>query len=316
MANKNRKRILPRNKNFTLDGDHATPYYKRLFRLVRQDDSMPVYRRTELTPELFMGLWGIERHMLKVSRIQDSLSNGMEIDWDQVESEIGYPEAVLVEGYRLLVEKYEETKPVLDQDFLKEVHDAICHGFSIVFPKPVLQIKPRTADQFYQRGTQRIFQSRYQEAIADFNRANEMEPNNPVFEYALSQYWLRYGGDNSRAAFWIERAILHLGNDNPLLQSIYYLLKTTITCALKRYEEATRSLQISTGALSFMVEKLEWNHGRAELQSGVTILGEGLRQCLRETIQASEQLIALVSQDLLGQVQSLLRAQRQLWKQL
>ena len=105
---KSRKRIIPRNKDFTLDGDHIAPYYKRLFRFVRMDNSMPVLRKVEITPELFMGLWGIERHMVKIGLIQDSLSNGTKIDWNQVENEIVYPEPVLLAAYGLLKEKYEK----------------------------------------------------------------------------------------------------------------------------------------------------------------------------------------------------------------
>ncbi len=85
------------------------------------DDSMPVYRKTELTRELFMGLWGIERHMLKVVRTQDSLSNAKPIDWDQVENEIDCPETVLLTAFGLLQERYEKVQPILNEDFLNEV---------------------------------------------------------------------------------------------------------------------------------------------------------------------------------------------------
>ena len=316
MTNKNRKRILPRDKDFSLTGDRLSPYYKRLFRLVRMDDSMPVYKKTELSRELFMGLWGIEKHMLKVVRIQDSLSKGENIDWDRVENEIDYPETVLLTAYGLLQEKYENRQPVLNEDFLKEVHASICQAFYIVFPKQLMQITPKTADEYYMRGNQRISQSRYDEAYGDFKQANEMEPNNPVYEFILAQYWLRYGGDKVKASLWIDRAIQHDRDGSPLIQTIYQLMRVTITCALKQYDESIRSLQVCTGALSFMIEKLEWKNGHAEMEGGITIFAEGVRQSLSEAIQASEHLLALVNGNLSSQVQSILRVQKSLWKHL
>ena len=316
MTNKNRKRILPRDENFSLTGDRLSPYYKRLFRLVRMDDSMPAYRKTELSRELFMGLWGIEKHMLKVVRIQDSLSKGENIDWDRVENEIDYPQSVLLAAYGLLQEKYENRQPVLNEDFLKEVHASICQAFYIVFPKQLMQINPKTADEFYMRGNQRISQSRYDEAYGDFKQANEMEPNNSVYEFILAQYWLRYGGDNVKASFWIDRAIQHLGDDSPLILTIYHLMRTTITCALKRYDDSIRSLLLCTDALIFMIENLEWQNGHATMEGGITIFAEGIRQSLSESIQASEHLLALVNGTPLNQVQSLLRIQKKLWKHL
>ena len=316
MTNKNRKRILPRDKDFSLTGDRLKPYYKRLFRLVRMDDSMPVYRRTELSRELFMGLWGIEKHMLKVVRIHDSLSNGKEIDWDQVESEIDYPESVLLVAFGLLQEKYENCQPVLNEDFLREVHASICEAFYIVYPKQLMQINPKTADEFYMRGNQRIQQSKYDQAYADFEVANRLDPNNPTYEFILAQYWLRYGGDQMKASFWIDRAIQHDRDGSPLIQTIYQLMRMTITCALKQYDESIRSLQLCTDALSFMIEKLEWKNGHAETQGGVTIFAEGIRQSLSEAIQASEHLLALVNGNLTSQVQNLLKVQKKLWKHL
>ena len=316
MTHKNRKRILPRDENFSLTGDRLTPYYKRLFRFVRMDDSMPVYRKTELTRELFMRLWGIEKHMVKVVRIQDSLSKGRAIDWERIENEIDYPETLVFTAYGLLQEKYEKRQPVLNEDFLREVHASICDAFHVVYPKQLMQINPKTADDFYMRGNQRIFQSRYDEAFADFNRANEMEPDNPVYEFILAQYWLRYGGDKVKALFWIDRAIQHLGDENPLIQTIYHSLRTTITCSLKRYVDAIQSLQLCTDALSFIIETLEWKNGHAAMEDGITIFAEGVRQSLRETIQASEHLSALVNGDLLSKVRNILRIQKKLWKQL
>ena len=316
MTNKNRKRILPRDKDFSLTGDRLSPYYKRLFRLVRMDDSMPVYKQTELSRELFMGLWGIEKHMLKIVRIQDSLSKGQTIDWERIENAIDYPEPVLLTAYGLLQEKYENRQPVLNEDFLREVHSSIYDAFYIVYPKQLMMIDPKTADDFYMRGNQRIFQSRYDEAIADFNKANEMEPGNPVYEFILAQFWLRYGGDKQRALFWIDKAILHMEEDNPLTQTIFHLLRTTITCALTRYQDAIKSLQTCTDALSFMIEKLTWTNGSASMGDGITIFAEGLRQSLSEAIEGSEHLLALGHCDLLCQVQSILRVQKKLWKDL
>lgn len=316
MTNKSRKRIIPRNKDFTLDGDHIAPYYKRLFRFVRMDNSMPVLRKVEITPELFMGLWGIERHMVKIGLIQDSLSNGTKIDWNQVENEIVYPEPVLLAAYGLLKEKYEKVQPVLNEDFLKEVYGSICDAVHAVYPKQHMQITPKTADEFYMRGNQRIFQCRYDEAFADFDTANRMEPNNAAYEFTLAQYWLRYGGDKVKALFWIDRAIQHLGDEDPLIQTIYHSLRTTITCALKRYGDSIKSHQICTSALCFMIERLEWRNGEASTGNGVTIYADAIRQSLSEAIEASERLLALVDGNLLSQVQSILRVQKKLWKQL
>ena len=316
MTNKNRKRILPRDRDFSLTGDRLTPYYKRLFRFVRMDESMPAYRKTDLTGELFMNLWGIERHMLKVVRIQDSFSNGKNIDWDQVENEIDYPETVLLTAYGLLKEKYENRQPVLNEDFLKEVHSSICDAFYIVYPQQLMQITPKCADEYYHRGTVRIHQSRYDEAFADFKKANEMEPNNYIYEFALAQFWLRYGADGMGALIWINKAILHLGEESPLIRTIYHLLRTTICATLKRYDESIRSLQLCTDDLSFMIDKLDWKNGHASAGDGITIFAEGVRQCLSEAIEASEHLLALVSGTLSSQVRNSLRVQKKLWKQL
>jgi tetratricopeptide (TPR) repeat protein len=317
MTNKNRKRIIPRNKNFTLTNDNLAPYYKRLFRFVRMDDSMPVYRKTELTRELFMGLWQLERHMVKVSRIQDSLSNGQPIDWNQIENGIAYPETLLLTAYGMLKEKYENEQPVLDETFLREVHDSICEAFRIFYPKPLMEIHPKTAtaDEFFHRGNVRIHQGQYDEAFADFERANELRRDCDAIEYSLAQYWLQYGKNKLMALTWIDKAIKHLRNNSPLAGMFYHHLRTTICTGLKQYEEAVSSLQISTGALSFMIEKLDWRDGEAKLGRG-TIFAEGIRASLSEAIEVSERLLALVNGNLMGQVQSILKTQRNLWKQL
>jgi tetratricopeptide (TPR) repeat protein len=276
---------------------------------------MPVYRKTELTRELFMGLWGIERHMVKIGSIQDSLSNGQPIDWNQIENGIAYPEILLVKAYGMLKEKYENEQPVLNEDFLREVHDSICEAFRIFYPKQHREIDPKTADEFYHRGNVRIHQGQYDEAFADFKKANEMRPNFHVFEFVLAQYWLQYGKNKLRALIWIDKAISHLGNNSPLSEMFYHLLRITICTGLKRYEEATTSLQICTGVLSFMIEKLDWKDGEASLGKG-TIFLEGIRTSLSEVIVVSERLFSLVNGNVLSQVQSLLKTQRNLWKQL
>ena len=315
MTNKNRKRIIPRNKNFTLTNDHLQPYYKRLFRFVRLDYSMPVYRKTELTSELFMGIWGIERHMVKISSIQDSLSNGQPIDWNLIENGIAYPETLLLTAYGMLKEKYENEQPVLNEGFLREVHDSICEAFRIVYPKPLMEIDPKTADEYYHRGSVRIHQGQYDEALADFKKANEMHPNNHIFEFALGQYWLQYGKDKLMALTWVDKAISHVGNDSLLAEMFYHHLRTTICTGLKRYQEAIRSLQFCTGVLRYFIERLDWKDGEASLGKG-TIFAEGIRASLSETIEASERLLSLVSGNVLSQVQSVLKTQRKLWKQL
>jgi hypothetical protein len=47
-----------------------------------------------------------------------------------------------------------------------------------------------------------------------------------------------------------------------------------------------------------------------------TIFAEGIRQSLSEVIEESEKLLSLVSGNLMSQVQSILKTQRKLWKQL
>jgi tetratricopeptide (TPR) repeat protein len=316
MKNKSRKRIIRSDKDFTLDGNHLQPYYKMLFRFVRMDNSMPVLRKVEITPELFMGLWGFERHLLKIIKIQDSLSTGQPINWEQVERGIWYPKALLRTAYQVLKEKYETERPVLNEEFLREVHDSICSAFHIIYSNPREESVSKSADGIYNRGNQRIFQKKYEEALADFTRANELEPNNHLFELALAQFWLRYGGDNQRACVWIDLAILHIGNNSPLEQAYYHLLRATILCGLKRYEEATRSFQICTGALSFIIERLDWKNGEASLGEGITIYAEGVRDNLSEAIEATAHLLTLVNGGLANQLQSILRVQKQLWKLL
>ncbi len=195
-------------------------------------------------------------------------------------------------------------------------HGSICEAYYAVYPNQLLQIILKNADDFYHRGNVRIHQSRYDEAFADFKKANEMEPNSHVIEFALAQFWFRYGGDKRRALIWINKAISHLGNESLLVQVIYQHLKTTICCGLKRYDEAVKSLQICTSALSEMIERLEWKNGQAAMEGGITIFGEGVRQSLSEAIEASEHLLALVNGNLLDLVQSILRVQKKLWRQL
>jgi hypothetical protein len=65
-----------------------------------------------------------------------------------------------------------------------------------------------------------------------------------------------------------------------------------------------------------MIERLEWRCGEASMGNGVTLYAEAIRQSLSEAIEASERLLALVNGNLLSQVQSILRVQKKLWKQL
>ena len=317
MTNKNRKRIIPRNKNFTLTNDNLAPYYKRLFRFVRMDDSMPVYRKTELTLELFLGLWGIERHMVKIGRIQDSLSNGLPIDWNQVENGIAYPETLLLTAYGMLCKKYENEQPVLNEDLLREIHDSICESFHIFFPKPLMEIGPKTAtaDEFFHRGNMRIHQGQYDEAFADFSKANELRRDCDAIEFALAQWYLQYGKNKLMALTWIDKAIAHVGNNSLLAEMFYHHLRLTICTGLKRYDEAVRSLQMCTGVIRYFIERLDWKDGQASLGKG-TIFAEGIRQSLSEVIEESEKLLSLVNGNLMSQVQSVLKTQRKLWKQL
>lgn len=278
---------------------------------------MPVYRKTELTRELFMGLWQLERHMVRVSRIQDSLSNGQPTDWNQIENGIKYPETLLLTAYDMLCKKYETKHPVLNEDFLREVHDSICDSFHIFFPKPLMDIDPNTAtaDEFFHRGNMRIHQGQYDEAFADFKKANDMRRDCDAIEFALAQWYLQYGKDKLMALTLINSAISHVGNDSLLAEMFYHHLRTTICTGLKRYQEAIRSLQFCTGVLRYFIERLDWKDGQAALGKG-TIFAEGIQQSLSEVIEESEKLLSLVNGNLMSQVQSVLKTQRKLWKQL
>jgi tetratricopeptide (TPR) repeat protein len=316
MKNKNRKRNLPRNQDFTLDGDHIAPYYKRLFRFVRMDNSMPVLRKVEITPELFMGLWGIERHLLKIIKIQDSLSTGQPIDWEQVEEGTAYPETLLRRAYQILKEEFGTEQPVLNEEFLREIHESICSAFRIVFPKPCKESAPKAADGFYNRGNQRIFQKRYEEALADFTRANELEPNNHLYEFSIGQYWFRYGHDSQTALTWIDKAISHIRSDDIFELICYHELRLEICSAIGEYHKSVKSLQIATGTLCFLIERLDWKDGEASLGRGKTIYAEGIQASLSQEIQNAEHLLTRVDSVLASQVQEILGTLKKLWKQL
>jgi len=316
MKNKDRKRIIPRNNNFTLDGNHLQPYYKRLFRFVRMDDSLPVHKKVEITPELFMGLWGIERHLLKIIKIQDSLSNGQPIDWEQVEEGIAYPETLLLRAYQILKEKYETEQPVLNEEFLKEIHDSICSAFHIIYPNPRKGSVPKSADGFYNRGNQRIFEKKYDEALSDFSRANELEPNNHLYEFTIGQYWFRYGHDCQTALTWIDKAISHIRSGDIFELICYHELRLEICSAIGEYYKSVKSLQIATGTLCFLIERLNWKDGEASLGEGKAIYAEGIRVSLSQAIQNAEHLLTRVDSVLASQVQEILGTLKKLWKQL
>ena len=186
MSNKDRKRIIPRNRDFKLSGDRLEPYFKRLFRFVRSDGSVPVYKNVNLTFELFTEIWGLERHLVRLERILDVTFSGKHTDVTEITNETNYPETLLLRAFHIERENHATGKVVVNESLLREIHNSIQEAFDLEFPRTPVEFIPREAEEFYHRGNNRIFQAQYDKAIADFMQANELEPDNPVFEFAVA----------------------------------------------------------------------------------------------------------------------------------
>jgi hypothetical protein len=77
-----------------------------------------------------------------------------------------------------------------------------------------------------------------------------------------------------------------------------------------------KSLQIATGTLCFLIERLDWKDGEASLGRGKTIYAEGIQASLSQEIQNAEHLLTRVDSVLASQVQEILGTLKKLWKQL
>jgi len=280
------------------------------------DDSMPVLQKVDLTLDMFLKVWDAERYLLRLQRIADVMECGKDCDAEQMNSELDYPEPLLLTAFALVKEKYENEQVLLNEELLREIHQAIQDAFSILYPHIPTEFIPREAYEFYNRGNIKIHQSRYQEAIADFTQANEMEPNNHIFEFALAQYWFRYGHDNVIALIWVDKSVSHIPEDSVFERVFYHQLKVDICTPLREYGKAILSLQTSIENLRSLVENLEWNNGEASMGEGKTIYAEGVRQSLAQATDSAKQLLNLVDATEVSQVETVFRVLRKLFKQL
>ena len=316
MTNKNRKRIIPRTKDFTLTGDYLEPYFKRVFRFLRNDDTMPVYGKVELTPDLFMEIWELERHLIRLQRIEDTAFGGQKINADQINGETDYPESLLLKAFSLVKEKHEDEQVVLNESLLREIHQGVQEAFSELYPHIPTEFLPRDAEEFYNRGNVRIHQARYAEAIADFVHAAQMDPLNPLYEFALAQFWFRKGKDNQSALLWIDSAISHLDADALCERVYYFQLKVDICIALREYGTAIESLHMSMQTLRFVIEDLQWENGEASLGEGRWVFADGVRCSLGNAAESAEQLLNLVDALVGHHLQSVLQVLVRLRKNL
>jgi tetratricopeptide (TPR) repeat protein len=277
---------------------------------------MPVYRKVELTRELFNEIWGLERHLVRLERIEGNAFSGQNIDANQINSETDYSETLLLTALGIVKENHDNGEAILDEYLLREIHQAIQDAFSTMYPHVSTESIPREADEFYHRGNTRIAQTRYDEAITDFVQANKMKPNNPVYEFAIGQYWFQYGHVNQTALLWTDKAISHLDAEAVCERVFYNELRTDICTDQGNHKEAIRSLQTSTEHLRFLVEALEWKNGEASLGEGRIMYAEGVQHSLSQATESAEQLLTLVDATVVPHLQAILKILRKLFKQL
>jgi tetratricopeptide (TPR) repeat protein len=318
MKNKNRKRIIPRNKDFTLDGDYLKLFSKRLFRFLLIDKSVPAYQWVEFNQQLYSEIVCHDRHLYFLRRIHGDLRNGREFDWNDINELAGYSPEVHLSVYNRLKMKYKNRTFVLDYEFIYHFCEVLIDEHLKWISVPVIDADARSAQEYLHRAYDRSRNDRLDEAYQDFLKAIELDPDKGEYQYGLAQFLFRHRRDYVKALKWVDSAIAKSNPHRPHEDILSHLLRAEICATLGMGSQVLSSLENATSILRHFLTELDWDeNGEALLDGGITLYAEGVRSHLKVTIEVSEKIANMMGAGTIQkQVQVILNEQRKLLKLL
>jgi len=138
-----------------------------------------------------------------------------------------------------------------ERRFSREVHDLICDSFHTFFPKPLMEIDPKTAtaDEFFHRGNVRSIRGQYDEpSTVSQKRTNARDCD--AIEFAMAQWYLQYG----KTSWWRSHGLIRR----------FRMLKQLTTCG--------NVLPSTWGSLMYWLEAIRRGGQSLQMCTGVFVI--------------------------------------------
>ena len=270
-----KRRIIPRNPFERPDDGDASRFARRVFRLMRKDPSVPVYREIEITEDILRAISDFEAIAIAVEIIDADLRKDGVVHWDALPKREEEPAEIIAGALAALRAEYGDRKPRLDALFIERAHDAI----QLQYVKEFLALcdHPTTAQEWYHNANIHSSHGDRLSALLCYGMALSLAPDNPIFLFGRAQCHFMHGHDARSAKTDIESAMLHTRPTNYYRLLVQHLLRAKVYNALANIPETLNSMGASVEIFRHLLEDFEpdakgWIHlGNGAMINAMTI---------------------------------------------